>query len=135
MSDPPVRRAPRTEAPKYLKKAQDFGRMMDLAEHRDNSNAAALAAVHCVISASDAVTVHLRGERSVGRDHRDVLQLLAHAELEDPRTLLNQVRQVLDKKSAVEYEGRSVTPSEARELCATARRVLLRAITILGDAA
>lgn len=105
--------------------------MMESAAADHNSNATALAAVHCVISAADAITIQLRGEKSVGRDHRDVIRLLSHTELSDLSDLVNQVRQVLDKKHEVEYEGRGVTPSEARSLAIWAQRVLARARAVV----
>lgn len=127
MSESQSRRVPRSGAVAYLRKADDFARTMELADPASNANGAALAAVHCVISASDAISVHLRGERSAGRDHRDVIQLLSHCEIPERSVVVNQVRQVLDKKNEVEYEGRSIREAEARALCKAAARVLFAA--------
>lgn len=124
MAEPSARRVPRTSCVMYLRKAEDFARLMDSARAARNSNGTGLAAVHCTISASDALTTYLLGERSAGRDHRDVLRLLAHAEIADRANLVNQVRRVLDKKNQVEYEGRPLTQEEAEDLFKAALRVL-----------
>ena len=60
----------------YLKKAQDFFDAMQQAYLLNNSNAVGLAAVHCAISANDALLVYFRGIRSASAKHLDSIELL-----------------------------------------------------------
>ena len=49
---------------------------------KQHFNSATLCAIHCGISAADAVTVFFKGVRHAGEKHEDVVQLLETLELE-----------------------------------------------------
>ncbi len=69
----------RNEYKIYLKKAGEFYETMLQAKTTIKWNAVGLNAVHCAISASDALLVFYAGIRSAGDDHLSAINLLAHS--------------------------------------------------------
>lgn len=108
----------------FLAKARDFASMMDMSLEEGKWNSAGLQAVHTVISASDAVIVYYGGVRSIELDHREVVGLLHDIIGESASTAGRHVSMVIAKKNLVEYEGRLITQSEARDMVDHARRFL-----------
>lgn len=108
----------------FLAKAKDFASLLDHALEEGKWNSAGLQAVHAVISASDAVIVYYGGVRSVELDHREVVGLLHDIIGESAATAGRHVSRVIAKKNLVEYEGRSITRVEAREMAEHAKRFL-----------
>ena len=108
----------------FLAKAKDFASMLDLALAGGKWNSAGLQAVHAVISAGDAVIVYYGGVRSVELDHREVVGLLHDIIGEAAATAGRHVSRVIAKKNLVEYEGRSISQAEAREMAEHAKRFL-----------
>lgn len=108
----------------FLVKAKDFASMLDLTLAEGKWNSAALQAVHAVISASDAVIVYYGGVRSIELDHREVVGLLHDIIGEAAATAGRHVSRVIAKKNLVEYERRSVTQAEARDMAEHAKRFL-----------
>jgi HEPN domain-containing protein len=114
----------KSEYRNFLAKADDFASMLDLALAEGKWNSAGLQAVHAVISASDAVIVYYGGVRSVELDHREVVGLLHDIIGGAAATAGRHVSRVIAKKNLVEYEGRSITQAEAREMAEHAKRFL-----------
>lgn len=98
--------------------------MMDMSLEEGKWNSAGLQAVHTVISASDAVIVYYGGVRSVELDHREVVGLLHDIIGESASAARRHVSMVIAKKNLVEYEGRLITQSEARDMVEHAIRFL-----------
>jgi HEPN domain-containing protein len=119
-----TRAVDKSEYRNFLAKADDFASMLDLALAEGKWNSAGLQAVHAVISASDAVIVYYGGVRSVELDHREVVGLLHDIIGEAAATAGRHVSRVIAKKNLVEYEGRSITQAEAREMAEHAKRFL-----------
>ena len=119
-----TRTVDKSEYRDFLAKADDFASMLDLALAEGKWNSAGLQAVHAVISASDAVIVYYGGVRSVELDHREVVGLLHDIIGEAAATAGRHVSRVIAKKNLVEYEGRSITQAEAREMTEHAKRFL-----------
>lgn len=119
-----TRAVDKSEYRDFLAKADDFASMLDLALAEGKWNSAGLQAVHAVISASDAVIVYYGGVRSVELDHREVVGLLHDIIGEAAATAGRHVSRVIAKKNLVEYEGRSITQAEAREMAEHAKRFL-----------
>ena len=119
-----TRAVDKSEYRDFLAKADDFASMLDLALAEGKWNSAGLQAVHAVISASDAVIVYYGGVRSVELDHREVVGLLHDIIGEAAATAGRHVSRVIAKKNLVEYEGRSITQTEAREMAEHAKRFL-----------
>ncbi|MFH1774447.1 MAG: HEPN domain-containing protein [Methanobacteriota archaeon] len=108
----------------YLKKA---GESLDSAKEcleKGRWNSAVINAVHCGISACDALTVFKIGVRHAGERHEDAITLLESLEL--PKDVLSskgrQLSRLLGIKNAAEYEERLMDESEAREAVRDAER-------------
>lgn len=108
----------------FLIKAKDFASMMDVSIAEGKWNSAGLQAVHAVISASDAVIVYYGGVRSIELDHREVVGLLHDIVGETAAAAGRHVSRVIAKKNLVEYEGRSITQTDAKEMVEHAKRFL-----------
>ncbi len=108
----------------FLAKAKDFASMLEITLAEGKWNSAGLQAVHAVISASDAVIVYYGGVRSIELDHREVVGLLNDIIGEAATTAGRHVSRVIAKKNLIEYEGRSITPDEARDMAEHAKRFL-----------
>lgn len=108
----------------FLVKAKDFASMMDISIAGGKWNSAGLQAVHAVISASDAVIVYYGGVRSIEPDHREVVGLLHDIVGDTAAAAGRHVSRVIAKKNLVEYEGRSITQTDAKEMVEHAKRFL-----------
>jgi len=107
----------RSEYRIYLKKAEEFYEIMLQAKDMGKWNAVGLNAVHCAISASDALLVFYAGIRSTGDDHLSAVDLLANSlEIPDIKSKCETLRRILVKKSVIEYEGRDFSQAEALEI-------------------
>lgn len=118
--------ASRAEARLYLQKAQQFLEEANTASANERYDAAMLNAIHAAISATDSVTSALANRRSADPDHQraaDLLQQVAGAS-EEIGTRVRQLRTLLTKKTAVEYESRKATPREGRDAVERARRLV-----------
>lgn len=101
----------------YLHKAQDFYRGMRRALDEGNWNSAGLEAVHCAISATDALLAYAGGIRCTSQDHGDAALLLKET-LRTPEAAKNSVHflRVVEMKNLVEYEARNFTSKEAEDV-------------------
>jgi len=101
----------------YRKKAEDFFESMRDAFAKQNWNAFGLAAVHCAISASDALLVKTAGVRSMSESHHDVAALLKE-KIASPETAeqARRLEKILSRKNLIEYQDREFTPDEAYAL-------------------
>jgi hypothetical protein len=80
-------------------------------------NACVVNAIHCVISASDALTVYYLGFRNAGERHTDVVSLLQRIGI-DPKELspkLTQLTSLLSIKNLAEYEERLMDEADATD--------------------
>src|SRR5437763_4498783 len=108
-------RASRAEAGQHMAKAEQFLEVARLALHGQRHDACMLNAIHAAISAADAVTIALVGQRSSDPDHRRAVDLLEEAggSSEVVRGRARQLRALIEKKNAVEYEARRASGAEA----------------------
>lgn len=109
-----TRSASELEALSYLKKAEEFYLTMLEAFQKGRWNAAGLAGVHCVISATDALLGKVARLRSSGKSHMEAVQLLKQ-HIKDPKVGAQSQRlyRVLSEKSLVEYDSREFREGEA----------------------
>lgn len=108
----------------YLQKAEEYSQAMTDELEKLRFNSAVLCAIHCGISAADALTVFFKGVRHAGEKHEDVIQLLETLEL-DRTVLQNKTRQLihlLQVKNAAEYEERVTTENGALTALKNAER-------------
>ena len=90
-------------------------------------DAAMLNAIHAGISATDAATIALVGIRSADPDHAraaDLLEEVATTGPGDARKGARQLRQLLARKSAVEYQSRRAAAGEAADAIKRAMRLI-----------
>lgn len=108
-----------------MKKAEQFLRTMKEAQENEDWDAVGLNAIHCVISSNDALLGFRHGVRSASGRHSDAVQLLRQYESsEDSRKNAVRFDRMLRKKNLIEYEGRSLSASEAAKIAVDAERFL-----------
>ena len=108
----------------YLKKAAECFEAANDSLLRQNNNATVINAIHCAISASDALLVFFKGIRSAGQSHEDVISLLRSLEF-DKDEINNKIRQLqklLHIKNSAEYEEKLMTESNALSSIKNAER-------------
>lgn len=117
---------PRSEARLYLAKAQQSSAEASAAIKGSRNDAAMLNAVHAAISATDAVCIALSGRRSADPDHRRAADLLQEigGRSKGIAGHARQLRMLLAKKNAIEYESRQAGAKEAREAVKRAERLV-----------
>ncbi len=100
----------------YLAKATEFYDEMVEAVASERWSAAGLLAVHCAISATDAICCFKLGEISNGT-HADAAKFLAARYFhKDSSAKAAQLVQILSKKNLVEYESRAFLEKDARQI-------------------
>ena len=128
-----TRRLDRTAAASYLKKAAEFFESMRHAIEAGRWNAAGLNAVHCAISACDAILVYYTEERSASPDHETAAHLVSSLpKVPDAKQKAETLRRILQEKHVIEYEDRSVTSREAAELAKLTERFFRWAQEVVG---
>ena len=116
----------RSEARLYLDKAVQFIDQARSGLDSGRNDAALLNAIHAAISGTDAVTVALAGVRSTDPDHQRAADLLAQVAASAPegRERVRQLRALLARKNAVEYESRKASAKDARDSVERAGRIV-----------
>lgn len=118
--------AGRAEAAQHLAKAAQF---LEVARHSVEGrryDAGRLNAIHAGISAADAVTAAPAGERSADPNHIQAVTLLERVagDSEPVRMRARQLRMLIEKKNAVEYESRRASSGEASQAVERADRIV-----------
>lgn len=130
-----TRPATKGDARLYMGKAEQFCAAMEELLASRLWDAAGLAAIHCGISAGDAVLAYRGGVRSAGQDHRATVDLLKQTVGPAADDAAKHLRRLIDKKSLVEYEQRRLIEPGATALGEHARRFLAWAKTQTPSAA
>ena len=108
----------------YWRKAREFRESMNSALAERRANAAVLNAIHCAISASDALCVRLAGLRSASRHHGDAVRLLAELFPQgEGRRQADHLGTILAKKNELEYQERLFSLEKAVSLAKHAERL------------
>lgn len=101
----------------YWKKAEDFYQSMFRAYADKNWNSVGLEAVHCAISATDALLVRSKGIRSTSQYHRDIVDfMITQVNTEDAKKHSNTLLRIISMKNIVEYEDRPFREKEAADI-------------------
>lgn len=108
----------------HLQKAEECAGMMEVALGQERYNAAVILAVHCGISAADALTLFSFGLRHSGESHREVLDVLRRVEHPDIRRRMEQLGALLSLKSDAEYREVLMSASSAATAVKQAGRFL-----------
>ena len=122
-SEKKIKEESQSAAGDYLKKASDNYDQMLNAFHAANWNAAATLALQCAISSADSICVHVKGIRSVSRDHLDVCDLVAKMPIDGAAEKAKQLRKIIARKNMVQYECRSIHKADADEMVKVTVRV------------
>ncbi len=120
MAQPRVQALPSSKAAVYIDRGDNLLKIMELAERESNPDGVATNAVQAAIAFGDAYTIYHRKERCRGKDHHEVLAVIARCRAPNAGDVGSTLSRILDRKGEVEYEDRAVNLKEAREL---ARRV------------
>ena len=111
----------------YLKKVRESLETASESLKAGRWNAAAMNAIHCGISATDALTVFMIGVRHAGERHEDAITLLQTLNL--PRETLvtkgRQISRLLGVKTTAEYSEKLINEREASEAVRDAERYLM----------
>lgn len=116
-----ITQVPKDHHKRYLQRAVECAEMMRVAFEKNMFNAAVILAVHCGISAADALTVHLLGVRHVGDSHSGVLDVLEHSV---PPNKKQQLASLIAVKNAAEYHAELMTQAKAQKAVQQAERFL-----------
>ncbi len=116
----------RGEAQLYLDKAVQFIEQARSGLDSGRYDAVLLDAIHAAISSTDAATVALAGVRSADPDHQRAADLLEEVAASAPegRERVRQLRSLLARKNAVEYESRKASAKDARDGVERAGRIV-----------
>lgn len=83
---------------------------------KEYGNAIGICIIHAVISANDAVTIHLGEARSSSEQHADAQRLLQELAPKVPAPVLRAFVSVVQAKFEYEYSGDIFTPAAAKRL-------------------
>ena len=117
----------------YFKKARECLHAARASFKTEEWNAAAINAVHCCISTSDAMCVYFLGKRHCGEDHNDAAGLFKSIK-DDEAVNANARRiiKILRIKNLAEYEERLVRKSETEAILKDCERFFEYACQQLG---
>lgn len=128
----PTRQVDKVRAFAFLQKAGEFFTSMQQNLAAGRWNATGLDAVHCAISACDAVLVYYTERRSASPDHETAAYLLeALTQIPDAKRKAETLKRIVGEKHMVEYEDRAVTAEEAATLAKLTERFYLWAREVL----
>ena len=121
-----VRHVDKSVFKNYLRKAEECFEAASECLRNGRLNAAVINAVHCGISACDALTVFMLGVRHAGDRHEDAISLFQTVGL--PRDVLlvksRQLSRLLGIKNTAEYEERLMDENDAKEAVRDAEHFL-----------
>ena len=110
----------------YITKAEGFLEMANLALQNNKYDSAVMNAVHCAISALDALTTSFKGKRASGQ-HTEVLSLIQGIfPSKEYEEIKKQFTSLIGKKNASEYQPDLMEPKEAEDSVRWAERILTK---------
>lgn len=130
----PARQIHRGDYSAFWQKAQEFRRSMEHALDDQDWNALGLNAVHCAISANDALLAFYGGAKASGSDHREAIGLLTQfVKHKDAPKNATHLKRVIAQKSLIEYEGKLFPSVEAKDVYQHALRFYTWAAQMLNQ--
>ena len=109
----------------FMQKAEECFNAAKKSLESQEWNAAAINAIHCAISACDAMCVYFLGKRHAGEDHNQAAVLFKKIKSsEEFNTNANRIVRILRMKNMAEYEERLVYKSEAEKIFKDCERLL-----------
>ena len=109
----------------YLKRAEECLHAAKNSSDTGEWNAAAISAIHCCISACDAMCIYFLGRRHIGENHEDAVKLFKAIKAADEEININanRILRVLKIKNMAEYEERLVFKPEAEKILKDCERL------------
>jgi hypothetical protein len=100
-----------------MKKASDFSKTMQNAFSESNWHSTGLEAVHCAISAADALLAKEKGIKCTSNSHMDVVELLLQTlGTKENTEHFKALEKKIKYKNGVEYQDRLFTQQEAADI-------------------
>ena len=106
----------------FWNKARQFYDTMHHAQKTEKWAALGLNAVHCVISASDALLVRFLGQRAAGDDHMQASGILSRLPIDGVDEQVANYKRIIAKKNAIAYENREFRQTEALDIAKQTER-------------
>jgi hypothetical protein len=101
----------------FYDKAKQFRNAMITEFEFENWAGSALSAVHCVISANDALLTKEKGICSSSKDHMDAITLFTgNINFPGTKQASNHMRQVIALKNTIAYEAKPFTEKQATNI-------------------
>lgn len=123
--EPDFKRVEKRSAAVFWRRAVQCEASMKEALARGHWEAAGINAVHCAISANDAVLAAVPAIKVTSKDHKDAVRLLAsRLKSADAQAAAKRLDMIISKKGRVEYEQKRLSEKEARSLVLHAERFL-----------
>ena len=110
----------------FIKKAEECFHASGFSFNAQEWNASAINAIHCCISACDAMCVYFLGKRHSGDSHEESVGLFRTVKEnnEEIKTNASRLLRTLAVKNIAEYEERLVNRAEAERILKNAERFL-----------
>lgn len=125
IAKPKTRDVARSAYKNFMQKAEECFNASKKALQGEAWNAAAINAIHCTISACNAMCVYFLGKRSAGEDHNQAVVLFKTIKnTEEFKTNANRIVRILRMKNMAEYEERLVYKNEAEKMFKDCERFL-----------
>ncbi len=121
-----TRSVERFRAKDYLKRADECRNAMDRAFENGEWNACVINAIHCAISAADALCIFKKGLRNASERHQDAVALFLGIDpnSEEIRRNMNHLSRLLDIKTNAEYGEKLSSQNDATNAKKHAERIL-----------
>jgi hypothetical protein len=118
----------------FHKTANHFFEAAQAAMELDYWTAAGVLIIHSAIAYADALSIRMSGEKSAGEDHEDAIALLETivAASQEKTRALNQLRRIIEEKTAVSYMGEIYSASQTKDLWKRLERFRLWAESMLS---
>lgn len=101
----------------FMKKATDFRKGMDSSFSDSNWHSTGLEAVHCAISAADALLAKEKGIKCTADNHLDVVELLLQTlGTKENKEHFKALERIIKYKNGIEYLDRLFTQQEAADI-------------------
>ena len=109
----------------YLKRAQECANAMDRAYETGEWNACVINAVHCGVSAADALCVATKGVHHAGERHGDAISLLISIDPKDDeiKNISNRLSRLLGVKTGAEYGEKLMGAKDAEDAKRDAEKI------------
>jgi len=125
---------PRTRFVKYQQTAEHFYNAAKDSIELEYWTAAGVLIVHSAIAFTDALSIKLSGQKSIGENHEDAISILETivAGGEEKLKAINQLKRIIEEKTRVSYLGELYSPSRTNEMWKRLERFRKWAISILN---